>query len=75
MTRPDKQRFGKIADPVVPADLCRLLKKVGTCTVCNANVQGKCGSDAFAKGTMQCTASGQSMVGFVRDPALTARVS
>ena len=52
--------------------LLDLLKRVDTPTVCNAIevAQGKRGFDAFTRGTMQCSAPGQAMVGYAR----TARI-
>ena len=49
-----------------------LLKRVDTPTVCNAIevAQGKRGFDDFTRGTMQCSAPGQAMVGYAR----TARI-
>ena len=49
-----------------------LLKRVDTPTVCNAIevAQGKRGFDDFTRGTMQCSATGQAMVGYAR----TARI-
>ncbi len=49
-----------------------LLKRVDTPTVCNAIevAQGKRGFNAFTRGTMQCSAPGQAMVGYAR----TARI-
>lgn len=52
--------------------LLDLLRTVDTPTVCNAIevAQGKRGFDAFTRGTMQCSAPGQAMVGYAR----TARI-
>lgn len=49
-----------------------LLTRVDTPTVCNAIevAQGKRGFNAFTRGTMQCSAPGQVMVGYAR----TARI-
>jgi regulator of RNase E activity RraA len=64
-----------MAEPVIPADLLELLQKVDTPTVCNAIevAQGKRGFDAFTKGTMQCSAPGQSMIGFARTAKIAGR--
>lgn len=64
-----------MADPVIPADLLELLQQVDTPTVCNAIevAQGKRGFDAFTKGTMHCSAPGQSMVGFARTAKIAGR--
>jgi regulator of RNase E activity RraA len=52
--------------------LLDLLKRVDTPTVCNAIevAQGKRGFDDFTRGTMQCSAPGEAMVGYAR----TARI-
>lgn len=52
--------------------LLTLLKQVDTPTVCNAIevAQGKRGFDDFTRGTMQCSAPGEAMVGYAR----TARI-
>lgn len=52
--------------------LLTLLKRVDTPTVCNAIevAQGKRGFNAFTRGTMQCSAPGEAMVGYAR----TARI-
>ena len=52
--------------------LLDLLKGVDTPTVCNAIevAQGKRGFDDFTRGTMQCSAPGEAMVGYAR----TARI-
>jgi len=49
-----------------------LLKRVDTPTVCNAIevAQGKRGFNDFTRGTMQCSAPGEAMVGYAR----TARI-
>ena len=64
-----------MAEPVIPADLLALLKRVDTPTVCNAIevAQGKRGFDAYTKGTMECSAPGQSMVGFARTAKIAGR--
>ena len=64
-----------MADPVIPADLLELLQKVDTPTVCNAIevAQGKRGFDAYTKGTMQCSAPGEAMVGFARTAKIAGR--
>ncbi len=52
--------------------LLKLLQSVDTPTVCNAIevAQGKRGFNDFTRGTMQCSAPGQAMVGYAR----TARI-
>ncbi len=52
--------------------LLDLLKRVDTPTVCNAIevAQGKRGFNDFTRGTMQCSAPGEAMVGYAR----TARI-
>jgi regulator of RNase E activity RraA len=64
-----------MAEPVIPAGLLALLQRVDTPTVCNAIevAQGKRGFDAYTKGTMQCSAPGQSMVGFARTAKIAGR--
>ena len=64
-----------MAEPIIPADLLELLQRVDTPTVCNAIevAQGKRGFDAFTKGTMQCSAPGQAMVGFARTAKIAGR--
>lgn len=64
-----------MADPMIPADLLALLQRVDTPTVCNAIevAQGKRGFDAFTKGTMQCSAPGEVMVGFARTAKIAGR--
>ena len=64
-----------MAEPVIPADVLALLQRVDTPTVCNAIevAQGKRGFDAYTKGTMQCSAVGQSMVGFARTAKIAGR--
>jgi regulator of RNase E activity RraA len=64
-----------MAEPIIPADLLELLLRVDTPTVCNAVevAQGKRGCDAFTKGTMQCSAPGQAMVGFARTAKIAGR--
>ncbi len=64
-----------MAEIVIPDDLLALLRRVDTPTVCNAIevAQGKRGFDAFTKGTMQCSAPGQSMVGFARTAKIAGR--
>ena len=64
-----------MAEIVIPDDLLALLRRVDTPTVCNAIevAQGKRGFDAFTKGTMQCSAPGQSMVGFARPAKIAGR--
>ncbi|MEJ6404395.1 RraA family protein [Yoonia sp. 2307UL14-13] len=64
-----------MADPMIPDDLLALLKRVDTPTVCNAIevAQGKRGFDAFTKGTMQCSAPGEVMVGFARTAKIAGR--
>lgn len=64
-----------MAEPVIPADLLDLLQRVDTPTVCNAIevAQGKRGFDAYTKGTMQCSAPGQPMVGFARTAKIAGR--
>ncbi|WP_299504131.1 RraA family protein [uncultured Roseobacter sp.] len=54
------------------AALLDLLRSVDTPTVCNAIevAQGKRGFNDFTRGTMQCSAPGQAMVGYAR----TARI-
>ncbi|MEM9788152.1 MAG: RraA family protein, partial [Pseudomonadota bacterium] len=64
-----------MADPVIPDDLLTLLQRVDTPTVCNAIevAQGKRGFDAYTKGTMQCSAPGEVMVGFARTAKIAGR--
>ena len=64
-----------MADPMIPADLLELLQRVDTPTVCNAIevAQGKRGFDAYTKGTMQCSAPGEVMVGFARTAKIAGR--
>ncbi|MDX8350328.1 RraA family protein [Cognatiyoonia sp. IB215446] len=64
-----------MADPIIPDDLLALLQRVDTPTVCNAIevAQGKRGFDAFTKGTMQCSAPGEVMVGFARTAKIAGR--
>ncbi|MEO1638456.1 MAG: RraA family protein [Pseudomonadota bacterium] len=64
-----------MADPVIPDDLLALLQRVDTPTVCNAIevAQGKRGFDAYTKGTMQCSAPGEVMVGFARTAKIAGR--
>ena len=64
-----------MAEPVIPSALLALLQRVDTPTVCNAIevAQGKRGFDAYTKGTMQCSAPGQSMVGFARTAKIAGR--
>ncbi len=64
-----------MAEPVISAELLALLQRVDTPTVCNAIevAQGKRGFDAYTKGTMQCSATGQSMVGFARTAKIAGR--
>jgi regulator of RNase E activity RraA len=52
--------------------LLALLRRVDTPTVCNAIevAQGRRGFNAFTRGTMQCSAPGEVMVGYAR----TARI-
>ena len=52
--------------------LLELLRRVDTPTVCNAIevAQGKRGFNDFTRGTMQCSAPGEAMVGYAR----TARI-
>ncbi|MCV3270507.1 RraA family protein [Roseobacter sinensis] len=52
--------------------LLDLLRRVDTPTVCNAIevAQGKRGFNAFTRGTMLCSATGEAMVGYAR----TARI-
>ena len=52
--------------------LLKLLQSVDTPTVCNAIevAQGKRGFNDFTRGTMQCSAPGEAMVGYAR----TARI-
>jgi len=66
-----------MADPVIPADLLALLLRVDTPTVCNAIevAQGKRGFDTYTKGTMLCSAPGQSMVGFARTAKIAGRAA
>ncbi|WP_299865249.1 RraA family protein [uncultured Roseobacter sp.] len=54
------------------AALLKLLQRVDTPTVCNAIevAQGKRGFNDFTRGTMQCSAPGEAMVGYAR----TARI-
>ncbi|WP_299830098.1 RraA family protein [uncultured Roseobacter sp.] len=54
------------------AALLKLLQAVDTPTVCNAIevAQGKRGFNDFTRGTMQCSAPGEAMVGYAR----TARI-
>lgn len=54
------------------AALLKLLQTVDTPTVCNAIevAQGKRGFNDFTRGTMQCSAPGEAMVGYAR----TARI-
>lgn len=54
------------------AALLDLLRTVDTPTVCNAIevAQGKRGFDDFTRGTLQCSAPGEAMVGYAR----TARI-
>lgn len=64
-----------MAEPVIPPDLLALLQRVDTPTVCNAIevAQGKRGFDSYTKGTMHCSAPGQSMVGFARTAKIAGR--
>ena len=66
-----------MAEPVIPGDLLTLLQQVDTPTVCNAIevAQGKRGYEAYTKGTKQCSAPGQSMVGFARTGNFARRVT
>jgi regulator of RNase E activity RraA len=64
-----------MAEPMIPDALLALLQRVDTPTVCNAIevAQGKRGFDAYTKGTMHCSAPGQSMVGFARTAKIAGR--
>ncbi|MEM8536349.1 MAG: RraA family protein [Pseudomonadota bacterium] len=64
-----------MAEPVIPEDLLALLQRVDTPTVCNAIevAQGKRGFNAYTKGTMQCSAPGEVMVGFARTAKIAGR--
>lgn len=66
-----------MANLTLPDDLLALLRRVDTPTVCNAIevAQGKRGFDAFTKGTMQCSAPGEAMVGFARTAKIAGRTA
>lgn len=59
------------------ASLLRLLQTVDTPTVCNAIevAQGKRGFNDFTRGTMQCSAPGEAMVGYARTARIRAETA
>lgn len=65
-----------MAQPLIPADLLALLRKVDTPTVCNAIevAQGRRGFDSYTRGTMQHSRPGDPpAVGFARTAKIAGR--